>query len=188
MSTAELTTYSPEDLLEMPDGDRYELVNGQLVETEMGAKAGWVAGEVFGVLREYSKQHGGWAFPETSYHCFSFDPGLVRKPDASFVCAGRFENDEIPEGHCPLAPDLAVEIVSPTDVYSRVEDKVDEYLRAGVKLVWVINPGHRYVRVFDETVEQGRQYGSTDELTAPDVLPGFRCRIGDFFDRKATRE
>lgn len=182
MSTAELTRYTPEDLLEMPDGDRYELVNGQLVEKDMGGKSSWIGGEVFGELRSYARKHGGWAFPgDTSFQCFGFEPDKVRKPDAAYVSAGRFEKDEIPDGHIPIPPDVAVEVVSPNDIYTAVEDKVDEYLRAGVKLVWVINPAHRNIRVFDTSVEQGRQYGPNDELTAPDVLPGFRCKIADFF-------
>ena len=61
-ATAELTKSLADELLQMPDGDRFEVVDGQLMEREMGAMAGWVAGEVFGHLRDYAKQHGGWAF------------------------------------------------------------------------------------------------------------------------------
>jgi Uma2 family endonuclease len=181
MSTVE-QTYTPEDLLRMPDGDRFELVDGQLVEKVMGMKSGWVAGRVFKSLAIYEDQHGGHAFPDgVSYQCFPFDPGLVRRPDASFICAGRFENDEIPEGHCPIHPDLAVEMVSPNDMYRHVEEKVEEYLRAGVRLVWVLNPENHTVRVFEDKEVRSTQLGPSDELTAPEVLPGFRCRISDLF-------
>jgi Uma2 family endonuclease len=181
MSTVE-QTYTPEDLLRMPDGDRFELVDGQLVEKDMGGKSAWVGGEVFGQLRDIAKQHGGWAFPgDTLFQCFSFAPEMVRKPDAAYVAAGRFEDDEVPDGLIRVPPDLAVEVISPNDIYTRVEDIVDEYLRAGVRVVWVLNPENRTVRVFDDVEGRSTQLGPNDELTAPDVLPGFRCRIADLF-------
>jgi Uma2 family endonuclease len=191
MSAVEQQTYTPEDLLRMPDGDHYELVDGRLVEIDVGGKSSWVSGRVFAALNAYAEAHGGWAFPDgTSYQCFPFAPQMVRRPDASFVCAGRFDNEEIPEGHLPIPPDLAVEVVSPNDLYTHVENKVDEYLQAGVRLVWVVNPVNRTVRVFEETLERSRQFGPHNELTAPEVLPGFRCRIVAFFsvpEKSSTR-
>jgi len=182
MSTVEAPTYMPEDLLTMPDGDRYELVDGQLVEIDMGGQSSWVGGEAFGLLREYAQRHGGWAFPDaTSYQCFPFDPARVRRPDASYVAAGRFANDEIPAGHIPIPPDLAVEVVSPNDLYYDVEGKVNEYLQAGVRMVWLLNPGNRTVRVFRESIEHSTQLGPDDELTGGEVLPGFRCPVGSLF-------
>lgn len=181
MSTIERTC-TPADLLRLPDGDRFELVDGQLLEKDMGGKSAWVGGEVFGELRDYAKRHGGWAFPgDTGFQCFDFAPELVRKPDAPYVAPGRFANDEVPDGHIRATPDLAVEVVSPNDMYTRVEDKVDEYLRAGVPLVWVLNPENQTVRVFDDPEGRSTQLGPKDELTAPKVLPGFRCRIADLF-------
>lgn len=185
MSTVEqhtTHTYTPADLLRLPDGDRFELVNGQLVEKRMGGKSSWVGGEIFGELRNYARRHGGWAFPsDASFQCFPFEPGMVRRPDAAYVAAGRFENDEIPDGHIAIPPDLAVEVVSPHDVYTRVEDKVGEYLQAGVRVVWILNPENRSVRVFEESANRSVQFGPDDELSAEDVLPGFRCRIADLF-------
>ena len=183
MSTVEQQLYTPEDLLQMPDGDRYELVDGQLVEQEdMGGKSVWAGGQVFLGLALYAKANGGWAFMDgVGYQCYPFAPDQVRKPDASFVCAGRFENDEIPDGHIRIPPDLAVEVVSPNDLYYKVESKVDEYLRAGVSIVWVVNPEFRTVRVFRGSIEQLTQFGPNDELTGGETLPGFRCRVADLF-------
>jgi len=182
MSTVETRTYTPEDLLTMPDGDRFELVDGELVEIDMGGKSSWVGGQVFTELSLHSRTHGGWAFPDsTSYQCFSVDPNRVRKPDASYVGPGRFENDEIPEGHIRVPPDLAVEVVSPNDFYYDVEKKVDEYLRAGVRMVWVVNPEFWTVRVFRDSIQNLAQFGPDDELTGGDVLPEFRCRVSDLF-------
>jgi len=182
MSTVEPQAVMPEDLLTMPDGDRYELVDGQLVEIDMGGKSSWIGGQVFTALSLYADEHGGWSFPDaTSYQCFPFDPARVRRPDASYVAAGRFANDEIPAGHIAIPPDLAVEVVSPNDLYYDVEGKVNEYLQAGVRMVWLLNPGNRTVRVFRESIEHSTQLGPDDELTGGEVLSGFRCRIAELF-------
>lgn len=187
MSTVEQQIYTPDDLLRMPDGDLFELVEGQLVEKDMGGKSAWVGGRIFKLLSLYEDEHGGWAFPgDTGFQCFAFEPEMVRKPDAAYVAAGRFENDEIPDGHIRVRPDLAVEVVSPNDIYTRVEDNVDEYLRAGVPLVWVLNPENRTVRVFEDPDGRSTQLGPKDELTAPKVLPGFRCRIAELFAGSAS--
>jgi Uma2 family endonuclease len=181
--SAATTQYTADDLLTMPDGERYELVDGELVETNpMGGKAGWTAGEVFGRLREHAKSHGGWAFPDgVSYQCYAEDPNRVRRPDASFVAAGRFPNDEVPDGHIRIAPNLAVEVVSPHDVFSEVELKVEEYLLAGVQAVWVLSPPTRRVWIYPGDGGRPYQLQSTDELTADDVLPGFRCLVAELF-------
>ncbi len=169
------------DLLAMPDGERYELVEGALLEREMGTLASWVGGEVFAQLRDYGRATGvGWAFPaDAGYQCFADDGDRVRRPDASFVCRGRFPDERFPQGHTRLVPDLTVEVVSPNDYYSEVRAKTDEYLSAGVRCVWVLDPRTR-------TVEVRRPGGSAvltaaDELTAEDVLPGFHCPVADFF-------
>ena len=185
MSTVEQQLYTPDDLLQMPDGDRYELVDGQLVEQEdMGGKSVWAGGQVFFELVLYAKANGGWAFMDgVGYQCYPFAPDQVRKPDASFVCAGRFENDEIPDGHIRIPPDLAVEVVSPNDLFKNVEGKVDEYLRAGVKMVWVIDPKFCTIRIFRDRIGNARQIGPNDELTGDDVLPGFRCQVSELFPK-----
>ncbi|GAB4138951.1 MAG: Uma2 family endonuclease [Planctomycetaceae bacterium] len=183
MSTVEQTTYTPEDLLRMPDGDRYELVEGDLLEKrDMGALAIWVAGEVFALLRDYAKHHGGWAFTDgVGYQCYSFDSTRVRRPDASYVRPGRFDHDVLPEGHIRIPPDLAVEVVSPNDLYYKVEHKVDEYFQAGVSLVWVVNPAFKTVRVFRKSIQNLTQFGPGDEITDEEIMPGFRCRVIELF-------
>jgi Uma2 family endonuclease len=182
MSTVAQTTFTPDDLLKMPDGDTYELVNGQLVEQAMGAKAGWVSGQIYTLLNLHAKQHdAGWAFPDgTSIQCFPDDPNKVRRPDTCLVARGRFQNDEVPEGHILIPPDLAVEVVSPNDSYYDVEAKVGEYLDAGVKLVWVINPANRTVKVYRAEGDVSH-LDEKDQLSGEDVLRGFVCRVGDLF-------
>lgn len=105
----------------------------------------------------------------------------MRRADASFIHKDRLPLIEELQGHCPVAPDIAAEVVSPNDLYYEVEEKVEEYLDAGVKLVWVVNPPTRTVRVHraDGTVTD---LGEEDELSGEDVLPGFRCRVRDLFE------
>jgi Uma2 family endonuclease len=166
----------------MPDGDRYELVDGNLVERNLGAWSSYVATELCRLVANFCKDKQlGWVWgSEGSYHCFPNSPVKVRRPDLSFIRFGRLPGGEIPGGHIPVAPDLAVEVISPNDLDYETDQKVDDYLEAGVRLVWVINPESRTVLIY-------RANGSInglrepDELTGEDVLPGFRCRVGEIF-------
>lgn len=182
-TVATKTLYTPEDLLTMPDGDRYELVDGQLVEHTMSFLSSYVAGEIYARVRDFSRAHRpGWALPEgTTYQCFPHAPGKVRKADVSFIRAERYTAEQaLQEGHVLIHPDLCVEVVSPNDSYYDVDQKAEEYLRAGVSLVWIANPVNRTVQVrrADGTSTTLREH---DELTGEKVLPGFRCRVGDLF-------
>ncbi|MBW3597261.1 MAG: Uma2 family endonuclease [Planctomycetes bacterium] len=182
MSIGEQITYTAADLLSMPDGDRYELVDGQLVERKMGTESSWVAGEVHRHVGNFVVHHRlGWALPEgASYQCFPDDPERVRKPDVSFIAGARLPNATVPRGHCPIAPDLAVEVVSPRDSYYEVDQKVHEYLAAGVKLVWVVNPDSRTLRVH-RLGGATSDLSETDAVSGEDLLPGFQCRVSEFF-------
>jgi len=182
MSTAEKTRYTPQDLLEMPDGDRYELVGGHLVERHMGFWSSYVAGEIHWLLRDFCRAHPqGWVLPEgTSYRCFPDAPDLVRKPDVSFIRFDRLPADQAPQGHVPIHPDLAVEVLSPNDLVYEVEQKLEAYLRAGVRLIWVVNPDARTLRVV-RADRSSILLREIDEVSGEDVLPGFHCRVSEFF-------
>lgn len=155
MSTAIKTDCTPEDLLTLPDGDRYELVDGRLVERHRSAPGlvedasmGWlsdlVATRLAARLTRFCDEHG------------------LRFP-----------------------PDLAVEVLSPNDLGEEVEQKVLEYLRSGLRLVWVISPATRTARVVraDGTTAWLREDG---ELDGEKVVPGFRCRLADLFPTALT--
>lgn len=175
--------YTAADLLSMPEGDRYELVNGELVELEMSNESSWIAGEVHARIRNFAKEHDlGWAFPDnTGFQCYPWDEDRVRKPDASFVAKHRLPNGPLETGYCPIAPDLAVEVVSPHDLYYDVIAKVDEYLQAGVQSVWVIAPTSRTIMVHRAGVASPTRLTAADELTGDPALPGFRCRVEELF-------
>ena len=97
--------------------------------------------------------------------------------------SGRLTGDRAPDGHCRIAPDLAVEVVSPNDLAYQ-DEKVAEYLGAGVPIVWVVNPNTRSVRIHrPRSSPRGLVSGLTSEdvIDAEDVLPGFSCPVRDFF-------
>jgi Uma2 family endonuclease len=175
-------TYTADDLLTLPEGDRFELVDGRLVEKDMGARSSHVGGELAYLLKVFNHTNPvGWVLPaDASYQFLPDRPNLVRKPDVSFIRLGRLANEELPTGHIRLAPDLAVEVVSPNDLYYEVEEKVREYRQAGVRLVWIVTPPSRsvLVRRLDGTIAEVHE---GDELSGEDVVPGFRCRVADIF-------
>ena len=131
--------YTPEDLLALPDGHRFDLVDGHLVERSMGAESSWIAQQVNHRLCSYvaESRRGLVLGPDCGYQIFSDDPNRVRFPAGSFIHSGRLPNDVPPRGHVRIAPDLILEVVSPNDLAWEVDVKVTEYLQAGVLLVWV---------------------------------------------------
>jgi Uma2 family endonuclease len=174
---------NPDDLLRMPDGDSYELVKGTPVEKKpMGARASETTIALAILLGAFIRQNqlGHLYDGQTGFHCFPDDPDRVRKPDLAFVATGRLPGERSPDGFIRLAPDLAVEVVSPNDLVSEVDSKVIEYLGAGVRLVWVVNPTVKTILV-------RRADGSAAVLTESDtlsgeaVVPGFACRVGELF-------
>src|SRR5262245_61142480 len=174
---------TPEEFLKMPDSDRYELVHGRLVELPMSVLSSYVAGRIFSRLGQFLEpKRTGWLFPEgTAFRCFPHERGLVRKPDTAYIRLDRLAVAQAAEeGYVPVAPDLAVEVVSPNDIAKELEDKIDDFKRAGVRLIWVVYPQHRIVRIHraDGTIQQ---VGENDELNGEDVIPGFRCAVRELF-------
>jgi Uma2 family endonuclease len=174
--------YTPEDLLTMPDGMLYELVDGRLVERKISILSSYVAGVIFRLLDQFCRDNRlGWVFPEgTSFQCFPARPGRVCRPDVSFIRLQRLSLAQATtEGHCPIAPDLAVEVVSPNDTAYEIDEKVREFLDAGVPLVWVVNPEQRRVAIH-RVSGTGAILRENDEIGGEDIHPGFRSRVGDF--------
>jgi Uma2 family endonuclease len=171
---------TPEDLLAMPDSVSYELVDGHLVERNVSRLSSLVAAEIVTQLTIHVKpQKLGWVFStDLGYRCFPDHPGRVRKPDVSFIRLDRMSVESLREGYSDVAPDLAVEVISPNDLAEEVERKLGEYLGVGVPLVWIIYPEVRVARVhrLDGTAAYLR---ADDDLDGEAVLPGLRVRLAD---------
>jgi Uma2 family endonuclease len=178
---------TPDDLLGMEDAGLYELVDGRLVERHMGARSSFVNGRCMQLLGTYcTERRLGWPLDsEASYQCFADRPRKVRRCDFSVVLHGRFEDESLPDGHIRIRPDLAVEVISPNDTWYEVETKILEYLGLGVPLVWVVNPVARTVWEYrpDGVI---RLFRDGDELACENILPGFRCRVGDLLPPPAA--
>jgi Uma2 family endonuclease len=169
-----------EELLRTPgEGQKYELVDGEIRASPTGARHSVVCVQLGALLNAFVREHRtGWVFASNTG--FRLPGGNVRLPDVAFVAAGRFESG-VPEGFADLAPDLAVEVLSPGDRTRDVLDKVGEYLQAGVRRVCVIDPARRDAVVYRSPTDVLR-VGPGDALDGEDVVPGFRCLLADVLD------
>jgi Uma2 family endonuclease len=186
-TTSEKSRISPEEFLKLPDSVSYELVDGKLVERNMGAKASAIAAAIVAILRNFIKPRklGHLMGSECSYQCFPDDPGKLRRPDVSLVSKGRLDPDEPPDGQIKIPPDLAIEVLSPGDLAYEIDAKVAEYQQAGVRLIWVVNPRTRTVRIHrpaDAPNGPISSLGDSDTITGEEVLPGFESRVSEFLD------
>jgi len=167
----------------MPDdGFRYELVNGELRRMApasrrhgvLAMRAGWR-------LAQYVEAQGlGEVYAAETGFQLSWDPDTVLAPDVAFASRQRLEEVGEVEGYWPGAPDLAVEVISPNDRYTEVEEKVLKWLDAGTRVVVVLNPRHRTVTVYrsrtDITI-----LTEEDTLDGQDVVPGWTVPIKELF-------
>jgi Uma2 family endonuclease len=179
--------YTPEDLLRMPDAHRYELTeDGELKERNMSLYSGLVEAELSGRVREHAhERHLGLVGGSSSgLQIFEWAPHKLVFPDGCFFSRERLAGPVPLEGWSAVAPDLVFEVVSPNDLARDVQAKVRDYLRAGVRLVWVLYPETKSVVAFrpDRTAVTIPEDG---DLSGEDVLPGFTCRVGELFPEQA---
>ena len=171
-----------EEFESFPETKGWELIDGVPLEKEMGAESSFVQSRLGRRLGAFVEERGlGLVFDaEMGYVCFPHRPTLVRRPDVSFVRTGRFAHDRPPRGYPRLVPDFAAEVVSPKDLYERVDDKINDYLLVGVPMIWVVNPALRTVLVHlaDGSI---RRYTAEQELPGEPLFPGFRVRVADLF-------
>jgi len=176
-------TYTPQDLLDDPALAGFELVNGQLKERAVSETSGAVAVAISTLLRNEAKKtrEATVYSSDAGYQCFADPPNTVRFPDVSLIRASRKCEVGTDPGFIQIPADLVVEVVSPGDRIKAVDDKVDEYLKAGFKLIWVVNPYRRHVHVYrrDGSVQL---LSEREEITGESALPSFRCKVGEFFD------
>jgi Uma2 family endonuclease len=172
-----------DQLLELPDdGRRRELVGGFLVsEPPASFRHGDMAAEIFRRLIEFARQHdlGRVVSTETGF-LLARDPDTVRAPDVAFVSRSTIERAGRFRGFFPGAPDLAVEVLSPSERPADVHAKSGDYLAAGTRLVWVVDPSRRQVRVHRSLLKPSI-LDVADTLEGDDVLPGFRVRVALLF-------
>lgn len=176
-----------DDLLRMPDdGWRYELVEGELRRMPLpGFRHGRIANRIAVGLSNHveSKSLGIVVAAETGF-LLRQGPDEVRGADVAFISSARYEAASFSEEkHFPGAPDLAIEVVSPSDTYSEVEEKVLAWLRAGARLVVVADPKKEvfFVHRPDATPEI---LTAADTLDASAAVPGWTFKVGDAFAKR----
>jgi Uma2 family endonuclease len=173
-----------EELLRLPRGTwRYELLEGELRRmSPAGHTHGRVAARVTGSLSPFVEEHElGEVYAAETGFILRREPDTVRAPDVAFVTAARLrELQPAEEGFFAGAPDLAVEVVSPSDSYSEVEGKVEEWLAAGVQVVVVLDPRRQAGTVYRPGAEV-RFLSAADTLALPDLFPGWSLPLARVF-------
>jgi Uma2 family endonuclease len=163
------------------DGWRCELVRGKVVrEPPAGFEHGRLAMRIGLLLGRFVEENnlGEVLASETGFVLFE-EPPTVRAPDAAFVAEGRVPTPA-PPGFGRLAPDLAVEVVSPSNTLAEIHSKVMDYLNAGSRRVWVVDSSTRSITVYRSRKEI-RLLTGDDEVDGEDVLPGFRVGLAEIF-------
>jgi Uma2 family endonuclease len=177
------TLLTAEELFRLsPTVRRYELVKGELFEMPpAGGRHGSVAMRIGALLDAYVRRnHLGEAFAAETGFILRRNPDTVRAPDASFVSKERLPAGELPIGFMEMAPDLAVEVVSPGDTAQEVREKVEDWLMAGTHLVWAVYPATRSVTAY-RSLDDFQELSERDDLDGGQVVPGFTCHIRDLF-------
>ena len=181
MATTRLTTVEELERDGTPEG-RYELIDGQLVEmSPSGSESSSVGATILIHLGSHVRPRrlGKLFNAEGGFVLF---PGrdLVRAADVAFVRADRLPPPPERRGFLRLAPDLVVEVISPSDRLPDVLAKVEMWLEAGVRLLWLVDPDRRTVAVH-EPGREPRLLGEGEELDGGEVLPDFRVTVAELF-------
>ncbi len=184
MST-EVQLMTADELLAKPDdGFVYELIKGELVKVSPppGHEHGLVAMNIAGPLYEYVKKHqlGNVYAAETGY-LLEHNPDTVRAADACFISRERIEKAKPVKSYWTGAPDLAIEVISPSDTVERIEAKVVEWLESGARMLWVVSPKMRTVTVYRSLTEVA-VLTEKHILDGDDVVPGFQIQIAEIFE------
>lgn len=179
MATKTLLTIDEFDRLPAREGVLYELNQGEVsTMTEPMPRHNWVRDNIAAALREFvHPRRLGRIFLETGYQ-LSLE--TVRIPDISFLPADRLRDMDL-DKRIQGAPALAIEVVSPTDLAEELRQKVQQYLTAGTKAVWVFYPKSQEAQVFrgDGVTYVRREHESIEE---PDILPGFSLELRTVFE------
>jgi len=173
-----------EDLLAFrgEPGKRYELIDGELTEmAPAGAEHGSIAHRISRILGNYVDGHGlGEMYAAETGFLILHSPDTVRAPDISFVSSERIPGGHNPKGYLELAPDFVAEVVSPNDTAREVQQRIDDWLRAGTSVVMVVYPESKTVFLWRGLNVVERRSGD-EEVSLEPAIPGFRCRVAELF-------
>jgi Uma2 family endonuclease len=180
VSTYAALTAADVERLSVP-GKQVELVRGRLIVREPPSTwHGAIAAKLGYHVSDFVRRHGlGLVCAQDTGFKIASDPDTVRAPDVAFLARARAE--QIPRrGYAALAPDLVAEIMSPDEAAAEVLAKVADWLAAGTRLAWLVDPQRSAVRVYRPDGSLSL-LGENDSLDGEDVLPGFRCPVTEVF-------
>jgi len=185
-STTRLVT--ADELLSMPHRDEQgnycllELIRGEVRRmSPTGGTHGILCTELTIALGSFVKAHGlGTVFPPETGFVVERDPDSVLGVDVAFVSKERMRGVEKLDKFLPFAPDLAVEVLSPRNTVSEMDEKIALYFAAGSRQVWIVKPRRRAVAVYTSPTEV-RILGEQDTIEGGDLLPGFELRLSELF-------
>jgi Uma2 family endonuclease len=174
--------YTADDLWVMPTDEPWEIWRGELIEVPFsGMESSAVGYQVGHKVASYVAEYDlGVVTGEAGGYILFPDRRTVVMPDIGFIRWERLPDRRLPRKFCPVPPDLAVEVTSPTDEPADMARKLALYLEAGVPLVWWLDPDRRRVRVYHRG-QFAAEHHEGDVLDGLDILPGFRLPVADIF-------
>lgn len=178
------TGMTAEELMKLPDdGMRRELVKGEVRETPpAGGLHGDIAMNIGALLKNHVKANDLGKVPaaDTGF-IIARNPDTTRAPDTGFISKERIPAGGPPDGYWELAPDLAVEVVSPNDTAAEVQEKAREWIEAGARLVWVVYPKTREV-VVHKSLKDIEMLTEEEMLDGESVIPDFERGVREIFE------
>jgi Uma2 family endonuclease len=165
----------------LPDGQRYDLIRGRLSTSLLaGRRHGRISSRLGFLLTAYAANHGGEAYGAETGFILARNPDTLLGPDVAYIRPERITHDLPEDGYLPIAPDLAVEVLSPSNTRAEMAEKIDAYLTGGTVFVWVVDPVRKTasVHMHDCAVQV---LGVGETLDGGDVLPGLRVAVADIF-------
>jgi len=174
--------YTADDLWLMPGDEPWELWRGALIKVPgSGIESSAIGSLLNRKIGNHVEDHDlGVVTGEAGSYILLPDQRTVVAPDVGFIRWDRLPERRLPRKFCPIPPDLAVEVKSPSDRPGEMATKLSLYLDAGVPLIWWIDPDERRVRVY----RHGKfvaELGGGDVLDGEDILPGFRLPVASIF-------
>lgn len=178
--------WTDDELLALPDdGHKYEVMKGELVVSPAGIQHEEIGARLIATLVNFVRQRklgivcgssaGYWMQPEGS------QPRNFLSPDVSFIAKERLGGaKQAPKKFFDGAPDLVVEILSPSDTVERLHDKIVDYFENGARLLWVVNPEEQFVLVY-HSPQPDQLLRSGDVLSGEQVIPGFTLAVSELF-------
>ena len=166
-----------------PEGVKTELVRGEVrVSPPPGGPHGFAGSNLVALLVAHviPRRLGKVLGDGVGYELLQL-PRTVRVPDASFVRADRLPANGVGPGLLKFAPDLVIEVLSPSETASELDEKMDDYMRSGTPLMWVVDPVRRTVMVIATHAAVALLH-EEDTLTGGRVLPDFSCNVAEIFE------